>query len=67
MALAKSLGAHAEAVTRTEDFMPALERAIAARRTALLALTIDPEIITTRTTMTAIREAALKRQAAQAR
>jgi acetolactate synthase I/II/III large subunit len=67
VALAKSLGAHAEAVTRTEDFMPALERAIAARRTALLALTIDPEIITTRTTMTAIREAALKRQAAQAR
>ncbi|MBL0932404.1 MAG: thiamine pyrophosphate-binding protein [Alphaproteobacteria bacterium] len=65
--LAKSLGAYAEAVTRTEDFMPALERAIAARRTALLALTIDPEIITTRTTMTAIREAALKRQAAQAR
>jgi acetolactate synthase I/II/III large subunit len=53
-------------VTRTDDFMPALERAIASRKPAVIELKMDPELISTRTTMSAIREAALKRQAEKA-
>jgi len=55
---AKSFGAHGELVTRTEDFPDAFERALAAGRAAVLELRIDPEAITTRTTLSAIREAA---------
>lgn len=54
---AESFGAHAEIVERTEDFAPAFERAQKAGKLALLELRVDPEMITTRTTLTAIREA----------
>jgi acetolactate synthase I/II/III large subunit len=57
------MGAHAERVTRTGDFAPALERAIAAERPALIELCTDPEQISTRTTITNLRVAAEKRQA----
>ena len=59
----KSIGAHAERVTRTDDFAPALERAITAGRPALIELCTDPEQISTRTTITNLRVAAEKRQA----
>jgi acetolactate synthase-1/2/3 large subunit len=59
VALAKAYGAYAEAVERTGDFPPALERALQAKRPALLELRIDPEAITPRTTLTAIRKKAL--------
>jgi acetolactate synthase-1/2/3 large subunit len=59
---AESFGCHAEVVTRTADFAPAFERARKAGRAALLELRVDPEMITTRTTLTAIREASSKKK-----
>ena len=60
-ALARAYGAHAELVERTEDFAPAFERAAVAGKPALIELRIDPEAITTRATLTAIREQATKK------
>jgi acetolactate synthase-1/2/3 large subunit len=54
-AFAEAFGAFGETVERTEDFSPALERAIDADRPAVLALRVDPEAITPRTTITALR------------
>jgi acetolactate synthase-1/2/3 large subunit len=58
LALAQAYGAHAAEITRTEDFAPAFEAAIASRRAAILTLKIDPEIISTRTTLSALRKQA---------
>jgi acetolactate synthase-1/2/3 large subunit len=58
-ALARAYGLHGETVARTEDFAPAFERCLAAGKPALIDLLLDPEAITTRTTITKIREAAL--------
>jgi acetolactate synthase-1/2/3 large subunit len=55
---AKSFGAFGELVSRTDEFPAAFERARNAGRIAVLELRIDPELITTRTTLSAIREAA---------
>lgn len=59
-ALAAAYGAWTARVERTEEFAPAFERALAAGRLALLHLVLDPEAITTRTTLSAIREKAAK-------
>ncbi|HEX6978994.1 MAG TPA: thiamine pyrophosphate-binding protein [Alphaproteobacteria bacterium] len=64
-ALARAMGCHGETVRRTDEFQPALERAIAAGKPAVIELQTDPELVTTRTTLTALREAALKRASAQ--
>jgi len=61
-ALARSHGAFAATVARTADFAPAFEEAAAAGRLALLHLKTDPEQITTRTTVSAIRAAALAKR-----
>ncbi|HEY1721016.1 MAG TPA: thiamine pyrophosphate-binding protein [Magnetospirillaceae bacterium] len=61
VALAKSYGAFAAKVERTVEFAPAFEEAVAAKRAAVLELRVDPEVITTRTTLSAIRAAALKK------
>jgi acetolactate synthase-1/2/3 large subunit len=58
-ALARAYGAHAETVTETAQFAPAFERCLASGKPSLIDLVIDPEAITTRTTLTKIREAAL--------
>ena len=58
-ALARAYGATGEIVARTELFAPAFERARAANGPALLELRIDPEAITPRTTLSALRAAAL--------
>jgi len=55
--LAEAYGVRGETVTRTEDFAPAFERVLAEGRPAVIAIRTDPEIITTRTTLTAIRNA----------
>ncbi len=60
-ALGRALGCHGETVRRTDEFLPALERAIAARKPAVIELQTDPEIISTRTTVAALREAARQR------
>jgi acetolactate synthase-1/2/3 large subunit len=49
-------------VARTEDFAPAFERARKVGRAAVLELRVDPEMITTRTTLSAIREASLAKK-----
>jgi acetolactate synthase I/II/III large subunit len=61
-AYARAFGAHGELVEKTAEFEPALERALGAGRAALLELRVDPEAITTRTTLTALRDAALARR-----
>jgi acetolactate synthase I/II/III large subunit len=60
-AFGRVLGCHGETVTRTDEFAPALERAIKANRPAVIELQTDPNLVTTRTTITALREAALAR------
>jgi acetolactate synthase-1/2/3 large subunit len=62
-ALARAYGLHGGTVERTGDFEPAFERAWQSGTSALLELRIDPEAITTRTTLSAIRAAALKARA----
>ena len=57
-AYARAFGAHGETVERTADFAPALERALTAGTTAVIALRIDPEAINPRTTLSAIRAGA---------
>ena len=59
-ALAKAYGLHGEVVNKTAEFEPAFEWAIASGKPALLELRIDPEAITTRTSLTAVREQAVK-------
>lgn len=56
--LAKAYGLHGEKVTRIEEFDDALERALAASQSALIELVVDPEVISIRTTITALREKA---------
>ncbi|SDO23059.1 thiamine pyrophosphate-binding protein [Vreelandella arcis] len=55
--LAAGLGAHFERVSDTGSFKPALERAMASGRPAVIELVTDPERISTRTTVTALRSA----------
>ena len=55
---AESFGAFAATVRRTEEFSAAFEAATVAGRVALIELQTDPEQITTRTTITRIRETA---------
>ena len=57
-ALARAYGAHGECVKRTEEFAPALKRAQASGKAAVIELILDPEQITTRTTLSEIRKAA---------
>ena len=59
-AYARAFGGHGESVERTEDFEAAFERAVASRKPALIELRIDPDAITPATTLSAIREKALK-------
>ena len=61
-AFAASFGAHAELVERTDEFGPALDRALAAGRPALLHLRVDPEAITPHTTLTALRQGRVERE-----
>ena len=58
-AYARAFGGHGERVERTEEFAPALERARASGKPAILHCLLDPEAITPTTTLTAIREKAL--------
>ena len=57
---AVAFGGHGERVETTEQFGPAFERAVASGKPAILHLLIDPEAITPTTTITKLREAAMK-------
>jgi acetolactate synthase-1/2/3 large subunit len=63
-ALARAFGWRASTVERTGDFEPAFADALASGRPTLLHLRLDVDVITSRTTLSAIREAALRRTAA---
>lgn len=62
VALARAYGYAATRVTRTEEFEPALRAAVARAEGTLIEIMLDPEVITTRGTLTAITEAALQGQ-----
>ncbi len=57
-AYARAFGAHGELVERTDDFPAAFERALEAGVPAVVTLRIDPDAITPRTTITALRATA---------
>lgn len=63
VALAKAYGYEGVRVTRTEQFEPALVAALERRKGTLIEVMLDPEVITTRGTLSGIRDAALKKQA----
>jgi len=58
----EAFGGHGEVVQATEEFVPAVERAMASGKPAIIELRMNPDQITTRTTLTAIRAAAAKRK-----
>lgn len=58
-ALARAYGAAGETVRRTDQFAPALERALAANRPALLHLLVDPQAVTMNATIDELRAQAL--------
>ncbi|MGH6953805.1 MAG: thiamine pyrophosphate-binding protein [Alphaproteobacteria bacterium] len=62
-ALARAYGCHGETVARTEEFAPAFERALESGKPAVIDLKMDPDVITTRTTLSKIRAASLTRRA----
>jgi acetolactate synthase-1/2/3 large subunit len=59
-AYARAFGGHGETVERTEDFAPAFERASRSGKPAIIEMRIDPDAITPTTTLSAVREKALK-------
>ena len=54
-AYARAFGAHGETVERTEDFRPALERALASNKAAIIEVRTDQEALTPRQTLSEIR------------
>jgi acetolactate synthase I/II/III large subunit len=65
-ALARAYGAFGASVARTADFAPAFEEAAAHRGSAVIELRMDPDEITTRTTLAALRRQAEARPTAPA-
>ena len=57
--LAKAYGYEGVRITRTEEFEAAFVQALTADRGTLIEIVLDPEVITTRATMSQIRQAAL--------
>ena len=57
-ALIQAYGGFGATVSRTEEFAPAFEAAVSAKKPAVIELRTDPEMITTRTTLSAIRRRA---------
>ena len=61
-ALARAYGYAGVQITKTTEFEPQLLAALARVEGTLIEVALDPEVITTRGTLSAITEAALKRQ-----
>lgn len=62
--LAEAHGGFGARVERTEEFLPALETALESGKVSVIDLAMGAEPITTRQTLTEIRDAAFKRKAA---
>ena len=60
-ALARAYGYAGVRITRTAEFEPELKAALARQQGTLIEVLLDPEVITTRGTLGAIRQAALAR------
>ncbi len=60
-AYSRSFGAHGETVTTTQEFAPAFERALKCGRPALVHILMEPEIISTRATLSEVRQRAAER------
>jgi acetolactate synthase-1/2/3 large subunit len=60
-AYARAFGAHGETVEDTSQFASAFERSVASGKPALIEIHLDPQAITTQTTIDAIRAKALGR------
>jgi acetolactate synthase I/II/III large subunit len=58
-AYARAFGGHGETVEKTEDFAAAFERALAAGKPAIIHVKTDPEALTSRITLSKLREQAL--------
>ena len=58
-AYARAFGGHGETVENTADFEAAFERCVAAAKPALIHVKTDPEALTSRITLTKLREQAL--------
>ena len=61
-AYARAFGGHGETVDKTADFAAAFERAVAAGKPAIIHLKTDPEALTSRITLSKLREQSLARQ-----
>jgi acetolactate synthase-1/2/3 large subunit len=59
VALAKAYGYAGVRITQTAEFEAVFAQALQADTGTLIEIVLDPEVITTRTTMSAIRQAAL--------
>jgi len=60
-ALARAYGYAGERITRTEEFEPALQAALAREQGTLIEVMLSEEVISTRATLASIREQALRR------
>jgi len=63
-AYARAFGGHGETVEKTADFAAAFERAVAAGKPAIIHMKTDPEALTSRITLSKLREQSLARQKA---
>ena len=54
-AFARAFGAHGETVTKTAEFKPAFERALASGKPAIIEVKTDPEAIAVARTITQLR------------
>ena len=60
-ALARSYGAHGEAVAKTSEFEPAFDRAVKSGKAAVIELRMDPARITTRSTIASMAKAPVRK------
>ena len=61
--LAKAYGYEGIRILKTEEFEPALMAALKRKQGTLIEIMLDPEVITTRGTLSAVTQSALKRKA----
>jgi len=61
-AYARAFGGHGETVEKTAEFAPAFERALAAGKPAIIHVKADPEALTSRITLSKLREQSLAKQ-----
>ena len=62
---ARAFGGHGETVETTDEFAPAFQRALSAGKPSIIEVRIDPEAISTTSTLSEIRTKALQRAASQ--